>query len=56
MSFAIAFVSYVFLNESYSSSGSFLFGSVKIFILSLFIFGSFLLMFLLKIKAYYYER
>ena len=56
MSFAIAFISYVFLNESYSSSGSFLFGSVKIFILSLFIFGSFLLMFLLKIKAYYYER
>lgn len=56
MSFAIAFISYVFLNESYSSSGSFIFGSVKIFILSLFIFGSLLLMFLLKIKAYYYER
>ena len=56
LSFAIALVSYALFNESNAETGSFLLATIKILLISIAIFASSLTMFLLKIKAYYYER
>ena len=56
LSFAIALVSYALFNESNAETGSFLLATIKILLISIAIFASSLTMFLLKVKAYYYER
>ena len=56
ISFAIAFISFALFNESNLETGAFVLAAVKILLISTALFGFSLMMFLLKIKAYYYER
>lgn len=55
-SFVIAFISYALFNESNMETGSFLLATIKILLIAIALFASTLSMFILKIKAYYYER
>ncbi len=56
MSIVIALISYGLFTESHLSTGSFVLAAVKILLIGIAIFASELTMFLLKVKAYYYEK
>lgn len=56
ISFAVALVSYALFNESSAETGSFLLATIKILLIAIAYFAISLTMFLLKVKAYYYER
>lgn len=56
LSIFFALISYKLFNESLTFYNSFLMGSFKLMLLGLMVFGSTALLFVLKIKAYYYEK
>lgn len=52
----LALITYLLLNDSYYRTGSYNAGFIKIFLIGLVAFGSCLLLFYLKVKAYYFEK
>lgn len=56
MAFVIALISYGLFNESYLTTNGFVLAAVKILLIGIAIFAAELAMFLLKVKAYYYEK
>lgn len=56
IAFAIALISFILFRESYLAYNSYIVGFIKIFAISAAIFVSFFLLFIWKIKAYYYEK
>lgn len=56
MSFVIALIAYGLFNESYLTTNSFVLAAVKILLIGIAIFAAEFVMFLLKVKAYYYEK
>lgn len=56
LSIALAFIVYLFSSESYAIYGNFDSAYIKLFVISLVICASFVLLFFLKVKAFYLER
>lgn len=55
-SFAIAILFYFMLGEAYGLSSDYLSAFIRLFVLSLVLFVGFLYLFIMKIKAFYYEK
>ena len=55
-SIIIALISFGLFKESYMNYSSYWLAAVKILLIAIAVFGSCLLLFVLKIKAYYYEK
>ena len=56
LSFAVAGVSWFFLNESITQYETFTYAFIRLIAISALIFGAFTLLYILNIKAYYYEK
>lgn len=56
ISFALALVSWLFLTESYNVYGSYNDAFIRILIASALFFGACILLYILYVKAYYYEK
>lgn len=55
-SFALAFLTYLLLNDSFYRTGSYNEAFIKIALIGFFAFASCLFLFVLKVKAYYFEK